>query len=455
VSGAPDDAIVVSHLSKGFKKSATRREYTSFKSELIEWVTGKRRRQPAGWTEVLKDISFTVPRGKTVGIVGRNGSGKSTLLKLITGIYAPTSGTIAVNGRISALLDLGAGFHPDFTGRENIMINGIILGMSREELVRRTPEIIAFSELGDFVDEPVRTYSSGMFMRLAFAVAVHVDPEILIIDEILAVGDEHFARKSRAKMEEFRAQKKTLLLVTHDLATLQSWCDLAVWIDGGQIRQVGDPHLVVQAYRQAVALAEIQQEVGQVSALSAPGLALPALPPAAQPRFGTDLDPTRRSGDFGAELSSVRLLDGRGAPGGSFDPEDSLEVEISFVTHGNLEDAGFEIGLRTVEGLLVYQTSTFVEQVPLPCPLPRQGQLQLSIPRLGLLTGEYLLDVSFRARGGHTYDGHSGLYSFSVKGGPSGEAGVVRPPHGWTVRSLDATAAEPPPVLAAGALPRG
>src|SRR5690606_17130827 len=156
-------------------------------------------------------------RGKTVGILGRNGSGKSTLLKLVTGIYAPTQGSIEVNGRISALLDLGAGFHPDFSGRENILINGIILGMSRAEVKARMNDIIAFSELGEFIDEPVRTYSSGMYMRLAFAVATHVDPDILIVDEILAVGDEHFGKKSRAKMESFKRDGKTIMLVSHDL----------------------------------------------------------------------------------------------------------------------------------------------------------------------------------------------------------------------------------------------
>ncbi|MBX7114385.1 MAG: ABC transporter ATP-binding protein [Myxococcaceae bacterium] len=273
-------AIVLKGVTKSFKKSAARRaEYTTFKSELLRWVRGEKRGDlTPGRIEALKGVDLEVPQGKTVGIVGRNGSGKSTLLKLITGIYAPTSGTVQVNGRISALLDLGAGFHPDFTGRENILINGIILGMSRADVRQRMSQIIEFAELGDFIDEPVRTYSSGMFMRLAFAVATHVDPEILIIDEILAVGDDHFQRKSQAKMYEFKAQKKTIVLVTHDLGTIERWCDHAVWIDGGVTRQVGAPAAVVAAYREAVHVAEAQNARTGDSALLAPGLALPALP---------------------------------------------------------------------------------------------------------------------------------------------------------------------------------
>ncbi|HEX8536303.1 MAG TPA: ABC transporter ATP-binding protein, partial [Cystobacter sp.] len=234
----PMDAIVLRDVVKSFRKSTIRGEYTTFKSELVRWLRGQRRQQqPDTVIEALRGINLTIPRGKTVGIVGRNGSGKSTLLKLITGIYSPTSGSVEINGRISALLDLGAGFHPDFSGRENIFINGVILGLSRAEIRERMDGIIAFSELGDFIDEPVRTYSSGMYMRLAFAVATHVDPEILIIDEILAVGDEHFSRKSMQKMTEFRNAGKTIVIVTHDLGTLERWCDLAAWIDGGRIRE--------------------------------------------------------------------------------------------------------------------------------------------------------------------------------------------------------------------------
>jgi lipopolysaccharide transport system ATP-binding protein len=266
------NAIEIAGVAKHFKKAAVRREYTTVKTELVRILTGKRKMvAPTQFIEALKHVDLTVPTGQTLGIIGRNGSGKSTLLKLITGIYAPTSGTVKVNGRISALLDLGAGFHPDFTGRENIMINGIILGMSRAEVKARMPEIIAFSELGDFIDEPVRTYSSGMFMRLAFAVATHVDPDILIIDEILAVGDEHFQKKSRKRMTEFKASGRTIVLVTHDLGSVEQWCDRAIWIDGGVVRGDGPPAKIISQYREAIAEAERTDS----SSLTAPGTALP------------------------------------------------------------------------------------------------------------------------------------------------------------------------------------
>src|SRR5262249_878518 len=171
--------------------------------------------------EVLRGIDLNIPQGQTFGIIGRNGSGKSTLLKLIAGIYAPSSGTIEVNGRISALLELGAGMHPEFSGRENILINGIILGLSRAQVRARMDQIIAFNGLGEFIDEPVGAFPSGMYMRIGVGVAAPVDPDLLIVDEILGVGDDHFARKSLAKMTEFKEQGNTILLVTHDLATVQ------------------------------------------------------------------------------------------------------------------------------------------------------------------------------------------------------------------------------------------
>ncbi|MBN1206540.1 MAG: ABC transporter ATP-binding protein [Myxococcaceae bacterium] len=412
------DAIVIRNVVKHFRKSTIRREYTTFKSELVRWLTGKRDRGGTRFIEALRGIDLVIPRGKTVGIIGRNGSGKSTLLKLMTGIYSPTSGSIDINGRISALLDLGAGFHPDFSGRENILINGIILGMSRVEIRARMDDIIAFSELGDFIDEPVRTYSSGMYMRLAFSVATHVDPDILIIDEILAVGDEHFGKKSLGKMTEFKKAGKTIVLVTHDLSTIERWCDLAAWIDAGRIRRMGAPGEVVDEYRRAVALAEEQAQVMVPAALAADGGALPqvqAAPPATRPEV---------------EISEVRLLGSSGAPVSTLGAQDPLEVAIHFTARMPVEEVGFSVVLHTKDGVRVYGTSTFREQVPLPTPLPPAGVVRLRLERVGLSPGHYTLDVSAHSAEGREYSAFRDRCRLSVEASGEGQA---LPPHRWTV----------------------
>ena len=191
---------------------------------------------------------MSVPRGQTLGVIGRNGSGKSTLLKLVAGISKPTSGTVKVNGRISALIELGAGFHPEISGRENVFINGIMLGLTKREVAERFDEIVEFAEMKEFIDAPVKTYSSGMYMRLGFAVAIHVDPEVLLVDEVLAVGDEGFTHKCLDKFAEFKRRGKTILLVTHSLAMVERFCDEALWLDAGRIKGSGDPKRIVGAY---------------------------------------------------------------------------------------------------------------------------------------------------------------------------------------------------------------
>jgi len=425
------DAIVIKNVTKRFKKSTIRREYTTFKSELVRWFTGKvPKSDVTSHIEALRGVDLVVPKGKTVGIIGRNGSGKSTLLKLVTGIYTPTSGTVQVNGRISALLDLGAGFHPDFSGTENIMINGIILGMSRSQVKDRMQEIIDFSELGDFIDEPVRTYSSGMFMRLAFSIATHVDPDILIVDEILAVGDEHFGRKSRAKMEEFKKSGRTILLVTHDLGTVQNWCDSAAWLDGGKVRLFGSPDEVVAQYRQAVALAEASGRPLIPSAISADGGALPSTTATPQPIGGPSPANGRRMGDYRVEIHQVRLLGRGGEPSALFDTEGAFEVAIDFVAREAVEGVGFRCSLVRADGTIVYTTSTFAEAVPLPSPLPDRGTIRFCVDRLGFTQGSYYVDVSVETAAGMVCDSHHGLYPFSVRS-TGGDGGIARPPHRW------------------------
>jgi lipopolysaccharide transport system ATP-binding protein len=414
------DAIVLTKVSKTFRKSTIRREYTTLKSEVVRWLRRQKRPElPTSSIHALRDVSLAVPEGKTYGLVGRNGSGKSTLLKLVTGIYSPTSGTVEVHGRISALLELGAGFHPDFSGRENILVNGIILGMSRREIRSRVDEIIEFSELGDFIDEPVRTYSSGMYARLAFAVATHVDPEILIIDEILSVGDEHFARKSAAKMEEFRRAGKTTLLVTHDLGTLQRRCDLAAWLDGGVLRAAGDPVEVVNAYRTAVAEAE-------VAAVEQP-THLPRQLAPQQPRSGPPAESGRRWGTFQSELGSVQLR-GVNGPQHVFGPDDVFRLDVGFEHFDGPRQAALEMTLRTEGG-----TTVWVSTVELS-PTEARGTVQLELPRLGLGDGNYLLDLVLTTDRGETLrDAQRGLHGFAVRA--ASQTGLIAPIHTWAERT--------------------
>jgi homopolymeric O-antigen transport system ATP-binding protein len=400
------DSIVICNATKQFRKTTAPKHHTTFKTELVRWFRGERRPIREMWIDVLRGINLTVRQGTTVGIIGRNGAGKSTLLKLITGIYSPTTGTVTVNGRISALLDLGAGFHPDFSGRENILINSIILGMSRAEVRARMPEIIAFSELGEFIDEPVRTYSSGMYMRLAFSVATHVDPDILIIDEILAVGDEHFSHKSRAKMDEFQKNGKTIVLVTHDLATVERWCQEAAWIDAGKIRVTGDPSMVVSEYRRAIALEERSGSVREKSPESERMVPV--------------------------QIERVQLASSSSSEPVVLGPEDPLQVRVDFSTRNGAVDVGFRIKLSRSDGLTIYEASTLTEPEVLPRPLPSSGTLQLQIERLGLAAGTYLVDAMVESAGGQSYGARIQPCTFRVDSDRP-DRGIINLPHRWMI----------------------
>src|SRR3954449_8810811 len=250
-------AIEVSRASKVYRRFSHKKQFATLKSALLSRSLIKNLK-PDGTFTALSDVTLTVPKGRTLGVIGRNGSGKSTLLKLVAGITKPSSGTVNVEGRISALIELGAGFHPEISGRENVFINGIMLGLAKREVARRFDDIVEFAELRDFIDAPVKTYSSGMYMRLGFAVAIHVDPDVLLVDEVLAVGDEGFTHKCLDKFGEFRRRGKTILLVTHSLGLVERFCDEALWIDDGVGRAHGDPRRVVGAYVTDVGKSEEQ-----------------------------------------------------------------------------------------------------------------------------------------------------------------------------------------------------
>ncbi len=233
------NAIEFTEVGKKYKKGSL-----LLKEAIMDML--KREQRQTFWA--LKDVTFALPKGKTLGIVGPNGSGKSTLLKLIAGVTVPTEGRVRVHGRVAPLIELGSGFHFELTGKENVFINATILGLNHNEIEARLDDILAFADIGDFINMPVKHYSSGMFMRLAFAVAIHVDPEVLLVDEILAVGDTAFQKKCYSKMDEFKQKGTTIILVSHVLSSVRSFCDQVMYLKNGEVQQIGPTTIVLDNY---------------------------------------------------------------------------------------------------------------------------------------------------------------------------------------------------------------
>lgn len=409
-------AIELEGVSKRFRLR-TIEPATTLKTAFVNLVRGRRWLQREPVFQALRDITFTISQGETFGIIGRNGSGKSTLLKLIAGIYRPDSGRIRAHGRVAGLLELGAGFHPEFSGRENIFINGIVLGLPKREVRRRFDDIVRFAELEAFIDEPVRIYSAGMFMRLGFAVAVHTDPDIFLIDEILAVGDEAFQLKCADKLAEFRRRGKTIVLVSHDLGAVERWCDQAIWLDEGTIQALGDPTKVTETYR---------NPLGRSQALVPPE-------PAGESGEGRG----RRWGTRDVEITSVRLMDAAGRPRSLYACGDPMMVEINYHIRKAVTDVVFGIAVLRHDGLWCYGTNTDIERIPVP-PLAREGVVRVVLESLPLLAGSYYLDVAVHPRIGEAYDYHSFLYPFEMTSTVK-DAGICRIPHRWVLNSQEDT----------------
>ncbi len=351
-------AIELSHVTKVYRRFSGK-QFATLKSALLQRSI-LRDLEPKETFLALDDVSFTVPKGSTFGVIGRNGSGKSTALKVIAGITKPTGGSVAVQGRISALIELGAGFHPEISGRENVFINGIMLGLTKREIHERFDEIVEFAELKDFIDAPVKTYSSGMYMRLGFAVAIHVNPDVLLVDEVLAVGDEGFTHKCLDKFSEFKRRGKTILLVTHSLGLVERFCDEAVWLDHGQKLAEGDPKRVIGAYLINVESAEegylaetdarAQEEVAVVEAP-------PAAPDAGADAAGPDSGPQNmfqanegRWGSGGVAITGVTLRDAAGEAGHVFQSGEAMTVELALKAERPCDDFVFGIAMFNTDG---------------------------------------------------------------------------------------------------------
>ncbi len=425
-------AITLEHVSKIYRRYGGR-QFSTLKSALLAGDLVRRLR-PEETFQALKDVSFTVPRGCTYGVVGRNGSGKSTALKLVAGITKPTIGTVKVEGRISALIELGAGFHPEISGRENVFINGIMLGLTKKEITKRFDEIVEFAELTEFIDAPVKTYSSGMYMRLGFAVAIHVDPDVLLVDEVLAVGDEGFTHKCLDKFGEFKRRGKTILLVTHSLGLVERFCDEAVWLDAGEKKAEGDPTRVVGTYVTDVARQEerflaASDEKAKHDAGGA-GQATPAGPVEAESHFG-DMNQAGegRWGSGGVEITSVDFHDEKGQSTHVFHTGEPMRVILGVKASSPVRDFVFGIGLFTADGAMVYGTNTDIEELESD-RLEGEATVTLTVDSLDLVEGTYKLDVAVHKRDGAPYDYHRLLHTFRVKSRIK-DGGVYRPKHRW------------------------
>jgi lipopolysaccharide transport system ATP-binding protein len=421
------NAIELTNVTKVYRKYARRKQFATLKSALLSGSL-IHDLQPDETFPALQGVSFNVPAGRTYGVIGRNGSGKSTALKLVAGITKPTTGTVKVEGRISALIELGAGFHPEISGRENVFINGIMLGLTKREVAKRFDEIVEFAELQRFIDAPVKTYSSGMYMRLGFAVAVHVDPDVLLVDEVLAVGDEGFTHKCLDKFGEFKRRGKTILLVTHSLNLVERFCDEALWLDSGRVRGSGDPKRVVGAYLTDVGKSE-ERELARADARAEPSAR------DAEPQVGQVTDDMTRAdeGRWGSrevEITSVMLKSAQGETSHIFQSGDPMSIHLAVRVHQPTDDFVFGIGIYTAEGVNCYGTNTHLEDFT-PREAHGDGEVAFHIDSLDLVEGTYKLDVAVHKRDGYPYDYHRLLYTFRVKS-RSKEVGIYRPKHTWS-----------------------
>jgi len=333
--------------------------YSAPRQRLKELATLNRRSFHTNYW-ALRDISFQVHRGETFCIVGENGCGKSTLLQICAGILQPTEGSISVNGRVSALLELGSGFNPEFTGRDNVYLNGAILGLSRKDMDRRFPEIEAFAEIGEFIDRPAKTYSTGMMVRLAFSVAIHVDPEILLVDEALAVGDVYFRQRCVRKVHELRAHGITILFVSHATGDVKALGDRAMWLDHGHIMAIGRTDIVVSKYLAAMNAKDAAYLSHEPSASTRHTYA----PPEEIVEGIPNID--HRFGDGKAEIIGIAVLDSDGAPLSSLQPDSTIVVRISARAKANLDRPIVGFMFRNHIGVDFAGTNTSREGADLP-----------------------------------------------------------------------------------------
>lgn len=441
-----ENMIEVRDLRKGFKV------YFDKGSTIKEKLVSSSRRKYEN-REVLRGVSFSVKRGEAIGLIGHNGCGKSTTLKLLSRIMYPDSGQIRMRGRVSSLIELGAGFHPDMSGRENIYINASIFGLTKKEIDRRLEDIIEFSELEEFIDNPVRTYSSGMYMRLAFSVAINVDADILLVDEILAVGDINFQGKCFDRMREIKAAGTTIVIVSHSLPQIEQICERTIWIDDGVIRDEGIPKYVHEHYlmemenkrleilkkeekrkmetereREAISQTEAvrqnthgAEETGRNREQEDPKEKLPA--------FCSPL--SIRIGNKKIQFTDVKLMDTEGREKRVFKNGESFVVQMDYKSEEEGLSGNFGIGIFRDDGVHVYGTNTLIEHDSL-VPVRRQGRVAITVTDNCLLPARYMLDVAVHSEDGIRYDDIRNIIPFRITANKK-DIGLCRLDNFWTV----------------------
>jgi ABC-2 type transport system ATP-binding protein len=383
----------------------------TLKDRLLFWSRNKYEERG-----VLNGISFEVEEGKAVGLVGHNGCGKSTLLKLMTGILEPTSGSIDIKGRVSSLIELGAGFHPDMTGRENIYTNAAIFGLSKKEIDARIDDIIEFSELRDFIENPVRTYSSGMYMRLAFSVAINVEADVLLIDEILAVGDAAFQSKCFDKLMDIKAKGTTIVIVSHSLSQIEQICERSIWIDNGVIRMMGKPNDVHPEYMEFMGNKKKTAVIQDKSKESDKG--------------ESKGDDAEKEKEFVAEIVKAELLDSDGNTKENFRAGEEVTLKISYKANPEkIDNALIGLLFYRVDNVQCYGTNTQRERIEFK--LNESGEILCHFEKLNLVEGSYWIDIAIRSYDMFAYDYKSRAVRFNVYSSVQ-EVGIARLEHTWT-----------------------
>lgn len=394
-----EDAIIIKNVEKKFRVFYDKGQ--SFKEKLI--FTSRNRYEERS---VLNGVSLNIKRGEAIGLIGHNGCGKSTLLKLMTRILYPDRGTISIAGRVSSLLELGAGFHPDMSGRENIYTNASIFGLTKKEIDGRLDDIIRFSELAEFIDNPVRTYSSGMYMRLAFSVAINVDADVLLIDEILAVGDANFQAKCFNRLKEIKASGTTIVIVSHSLSQIEQMCDRTIWLNDGKICAEGSPRDIHPLYMEFMGRNMKNPDVA-----------------------GTAAGSMTRWGNQDIKISSVKLTDDNGNEGEPVRTGSSVTFSIDYEVINPVADVVFGIAIYRADGVHCYGTNTKIDRLS-AFDIKENGSFSITIEKMNLLPAEYILDVSIENSESIPIDYYKDVLRF-VTYSSYEEQGCCRLDHRW------------------------